>query len=376
MNNKKRRVKQLILLLILAVFSVATVYMQDDKVVVAEKTETLATDNNAQTIDLANEVDAQQTPSCTFDNNCINKTIARVKQNKPHHVSTQQQPKTYKKIMGLPWDVNQCRIEVDTDSVQQVNQMIEQLNNEFTLTKASYNVTKHLILSITSPTLPTGFSETLANKIKILLEKYEYSFGLYLKKNIEINIVILPSKESYLDFIASLSLDNPYSQGLYWARSNYAFVAFKNAKQAAQTAFHESVHAINFSLVGLQSRWINEGLAELFESMEINETDKGYTASFNIQRPMSDFTALDYVDLLYSEDQWDTEQRDELYTNARNFLTYLVTQPQGIQVVSSLLQEERRDPCSKLSEDSYIQLIEDNVYDMQFGYEDWLNANM
>lgn len=374
MKNKNRRLKLFATIIVLSASGFIALSVQDDTDTISAPAREKITE--PPKITRSNAVTpVPQKKSCQHNNSCTT-TPKHAQTKRLPRTTTMKKPTTFKKIVALKKDIHKCRIDTDADSVQQVNQMITQLHNEVTLTKESYIVNKYLTLNITSPLLPVGFTEALINKIKILLEKYQYTFGLYLKEEVDINLVILPSKESYLDFIASLSIDTPYSQGVFWSRSNYAFIAFKNEQQAAETAFHETVHAINFSLIGVQSRWMNEGLAEFFETMELKETENGYTSSFNIQRTTSEQYPLDYVDLIYSEQQWDTEQRSQLYISSRSFLTYLVTHEQGIHLVRHLLQEERRDPCSALTDDTYIQLIEDDIFDLQSGYEEWLSENM
>lgn len=309
---------------------------------------------------------APQQPICALFNDCTPVTTVE-RDTLPSGIATNGN-----KTLRLSDHVHRCTLQVDKDARDQVGDMLNQLDAEIGLVTQLHQVNTQLTLSITSARLPAQFADTLTDKIKLLLHVYERSFALTLQQKITINLVILPDNDRYLSTLANLSIDSPASQGLFWTASNYAFVAYKNEQQVMQTALHETVHALNYVLVGAQPRWLNEGLAELFETLQVNESETGVTARFMIEPQTGRPTPLDYVQLIYSEEQWDSAQRPHLYSSARAFLSFLATQRHGIQVLSHLLREERRQPCTHFSDDEYIQLIEDQVFDLQTLYEEWL----
>ena len=378
MNNKKRRIKQFLVIITLVAFSFTTTrYMLTESIPADSDITPFQSTDESLIIETESansthaETEQSASLSCLFSSECVTAFISppkEAKKQKTKEVKNRNVP-DFKK------DMHQCYLEFDEQSVQEVKHIIEQINYNVSLTKTTHSITKYLTLSITSPHLPEGFSDTLINRIKVLLEKYEYSFGLYLLKKSEINLVILPSQESYLELISNLSIDSPNSQGVFWARSNYAFVAFKNQKQALQTALHEIVHALNFSLIGSQPRWLNEGLAELFESMEVTVSENDSQIShFAMQKNTNEIHLLDYLGLINAEQQWGTDERAHLYLSAHRFLMYLLDHQEGITIVRNLLQEESQAPCSRLSEDRYIQIIEDNIFNLPLSFEDWIKA--
>ncbi|MCP5077764.1 MAG: hypothetical protein GY951_06860 [Psychromonas sp.] len=270
-------------------------------------------------------------------------------------------------------DLHQCRIEFDKQSVLKVNNILEQFSYEIDLNKTSYEINKQLTLHIISPVLADQFNEILIYKIQTLLQIYRQSFGLNLHKKSEINLVILPSQETYEDFISNLSLNNSNTLGLFWARSNYAFVAFNNDQQAGQTAFHEAVHAINFSLVGMQSRWSNEGVAELFENMKVTQDNGNYMVSIKLPSVNNQLQPMGYQELVYAEDQWwDFNQVEHLYSSSFTFLSYLFTHKAGRDLISNLLIAESKNPCSTLPMDDYFQVVDENLWQLPISFDEWL----
>ncbi|PKF61135.1 hypothetical protein CW745_12595 [Psychromonas sp. psych-6C06] len=280
----------------------------------------------------------------------------------------------FKEVDFANQDIHQCTIEFDRQSVVKINQIIEQMSYNITLKKSSYKIQSGLTLNIISGALTESFNEILVHKIQTLLQIYRQSFALNLNKQSEINLVILPSQESYQEFISQLSLDATNTQGLFWARSNYAFVAFRDTEQAAVTAFHEAVHAINFSLVGLQSRWSNEGLAELFENMRVAQVNGSYTVSLKLPYlQYNQTTPMDFQNLVYAENQWgDINQMNHLYSSAFSFVSYLFSDKKGMSLVSDLLQEESLNPCLPLSMDQYFQMIDEQVYYLPSSFDEWI----
>jgi hypothetical protein len=275
-------------------------------------------------------------------------------------------------------DIHQCKIEFDKESIIKINQIIEQFSYEIDLIKTTYKINHQLTLNVISPILADNFNEILIYKIQVLVKIYKQSFGLDLQNGTELNLVILPSQESYENFIANLSLDSTNTQGLFWARSNYAFVAFNNDEQSAKTAFHETVHGINFSLVGIQSRWFNEGLAELFENMNVTTLENGeQSVGLKLPYANSQQTPMGFQELVYSEEQWwDINQLEYLYSSSLYFLSYLVAHEEGINIVSNLLREEGKNPCSPLTMDRYFQLIDENILYLPDSFDEWVDAKM
>jgi len=275
----------------------------------------------------------------------------------------------------LSEDIHQCRIEFDKQSVLKINSIIEQFSYEIDLSKSTYKINHNLKLNVISPNLPEHFNEILVYKIQTLLQIYRQSFGLNLHKKSEINLVILPSQASYEDFITNLSLDSTNTQGLFWARSNYAFVAFKNIEQAGETAFHEAVHAINFSLVGLQSRWLNEGLAEVFENMKVTQENGNNIVNLKFPQLNNQPIPMGYQELVYAEQQWwDSNQVQHLYSSSLFFTSYLFAFKEGIDILTELLKEESNNPCSTLPMDQYFQLIDESIFYLPTTFDEWLYA--
>ena len=59
------------------------------------------------------------------------------------------------------------------------------------------------------------------------------------------------------------------STGFHSSRENIAAVWHKNDKQLMRTAIHEAAHVNNWAMLGRTPTWLNEGLAEYLERMNV-----------------------------------------------------------------------------------------------------------
>ena len=374
MNKKTNRFKKIGLMVALVCIGIATRYVHPNN---KNRTTQVALSSNIITqfpvttqVALNSSIADQLsvTTDCLPNNGCndkINNNIA---------VPEQEKTLIWNKL-ALKRDIHQCKIVFNEESVQQINQILEEWNDEVEINETTYRISKYLTLKIISGELPDNFKENLGQKIQVLLYLYKKWFGLYLHKKLEVNLVILPSLESYKDFIEELDIKSPYSQGLFWAKNNYAFVAFRNEKQLNRTSLHEVIHSLNFSFVGIQSRWLNEGLAQSYKMHGYSTKNSDSNVNLNINKSSNNIDPLDYSILINSEEQWGEggdEEREQLYLSSRLFVDYLLTSENGIKIVKDLLKEESENPCSKLSDDTYLQRVNENEYNLQTSFDEWL----
>tara|TARA_R110002072_G_C7894154_1_gene529043 strand:- start:469 stop:1476 length:1008 start_codon:yes stop_codon:yes gene_type:complete len=97
-------------------------------------------------------------------------------------------------------------------------------------------------------------------------------FDIY--KTIPISIRLYKTQESYNNYLESMGSKNKKgSRGIYLTRNNEV-VVFINKKYRLRTFWtikHEIAHAIVASLIPFVPAWLNEGLAENMESLEVME---------------------------------------------------------------------------------------------------------
>lgn len=263
-----------------------------------------------------------------------------------------------------------CDMSPDQDMVEQVQQTLDSYSYIKPLEVKKYKISDTLSIKVFSQDLPINFSENIDKKIWLILTLYEEWFSLKLKNKMTMNLVVLPSLVGYSDFISTLSIDSKNSQGLFWSNSNFAFAAYKTKKQLEQTIIHEVVHALNYYLVGHSARWLTEGLADYFKTINFyKDKENIYNYSFDLPTLENENKPLAISQLVTLEEAWDSDQRSHLYASAFKLVAYLINHKGERNIVRHLLHKEALQPCTKLSESTYQHLLDENISNLSSNFK-------
>mgnify|MGYP005989612353 CR=1 FL=1 len=263
-----------------------------------------------------------------------------------------------------------CDIAPDQDMVKQVQQTLDSYSHIKPLNIKKHKIDNTLSIRVFSQDLPINFSENIDKKLWLILEFYEDWFSLKLKNKMTLNLVVLPSLSGYSDFISTLSIDSTNSQGLFWANTNFAFAAYRNEQQVEQTIIHEVVHALNFYLVGYTARWLTEGLADYFKTINYYiDKDGTYRYHFGLPKLKNQNRPLAISQLIALEEAWDSDQRDHLYSSAFELVEHLIAHKDERNIIRHLLHKEALRPCTKLDTSDYQNLIDENIPNLSTQFE-------
>jgi len=266
-------------------------------------------------------------------------------------------------------EVFECNTTIDEDLIEQIRQTLALYSYEMPLKTKKHQVNELLAIRVISSDLPINFDKTINEKVKLILLLYKKWFGLTLQEPITMNLVLLPSLESYSDVISTLSIDSTNSQGLFLTNSNFAFAAYRTEQQLEHTIIHELVHAINFYLFGHSARWLTEGLADYFKKIEFHMEGNVYMYSFNHSKTLNSPAPLKIDDLAFLENEWDSAQRSHLYASAFQFVSYLIKHREEKNILRQLLHKEARHPCTKLDSNTYLNLITEGFLDLSSDFQ-------
>lgn len=324
----------------------------------------LATEKPSPVVNIKSAAPAKK--KCLINNTC------QLAKKRP----TPQKKIAIQKKINTPFvfrQAHQCKIEVDEDFKQLVNDAVEELKIDTELKKYTYHLNSFLTLNILSAKMSADFWKTLAERLKVVIHLYDKTFSLKFYEHRDINLIILPDREEYLDLLTNLSIDGTNSQGLYWQASNFAFVEYKNDKQVLQTSVHESIHTINNFLVGASARWVNEGLAEYFERITVSNNKYSF-----MTKDYSDHEIpLDIYTLVNSNQQWSSYLRQNLYASAFMHIAYFFDNSTEESILYKILQEEKKSPCSTLQDEHYLSIIEDEIlFNSPESFDDWYNNKL
>ncbi|KMT65868.1 hypothetical protein [Catenovulum maritimum] len=270
--------------------------------------------------------------------------------------------------------VHRCEIPVNEDAVALINENFQAIVSAGeTIFHRKLELEPFLTVNLVFTHLPRGFIEEFKAKLEIIMHSYESSFGLHLTQPESINILILPNRTQYLDLMANLSIDASYSQGMYLYYANHAFVEMKDEQQVVRTALHEAVHTINHFFVGFTARWLNEGLAEYFETIVLAENESKPNV-YLLPQPKRVDEIMDVNQLATSNQQWNTKERSNLYLSSFYTAAHLMKYRRQADILARLLQAEAKDKCSAMADNEYLSLIEQDYYQLQPSLTEWLQS--
>lgn len=244
----------------------------------------------------------------------------------------------------------------------------------FTLSVAYYDGQIHDINN--------SFTEHLSSALNRVYLTYETWFGKAFLQKANIQLIIAASDNDYLTLLEERDIGHLSSLtgGVYIPTYNIAFV--NRARRGNEfddfrtmrVAIHESVHAINFALFGFTSRWINEGLAEFFESyIDPDKTPDPINTKTWIRRAAGEYVPAPLDKLIYSSTDWiqDQDSVHYLYASSWSYIHFLQQSTQGRQVLADLLSVESSSPCSIQEPSLAITTIEEQIPDIYFDYNTW-----
>lgn len=183
--------------------------------------------------------------------------------------------------------------------------------------------------------------------INFLYNFYETKFAYNFSPELVVKIRIFENYEAYKKYIRKVSPSTTGSNvGLYIHKLREAIV-WKNKDEDSffNTVFHETSHLLLRSSIDNCPKWINEGLSEYFEYLDITQDEvqirPQLVKDFKIKKWISTQKTPDLYAYLtkYNED-WDKENNisDEPRVMAWSLVYFLMSDQQGQAFIKDCLQ--------------------------------------
>ncbi|MBQ4834962.1 DUF1570 domain-containing protein [Pseudoalteromonas luteoviolacea] len=214
----------------------------------------------------------------------------------------------------------------------------------------SNRVLDYFELTITGKTVTHSFKNALIARLNAIFRSYTRVIGLKAMRKVTLSIEVLPNRHEYERVVKSYGGVGANTAGIYFGNKNKALIVQRSYEETMRTAVHEALHAINQAVIGYSPRWLNEGLAEYFEAIQVNMQhakikpqyflDKHGRIRGNIVTPLN---------LVSAEHLWKTERAESLYKSSWAFVHFLMSSNSGRQTLKDILLQEQSEPCSSLS---------------------------
>ena len=201
-----------------------------------------------------------------------------------------------------------------------------------------------------------AFLAKLVSRLKQVHRYYLSVLNDAVLHDVEVNLIIIGDRMSYEDLSSQTGFDPRMSQGVFFHGSNSAFIEYKGEAAALKTAIHEAVHAINLRLVGRMPRWLNEGLAEVFEHMTWVDNKADWRVNKHVYANMP----MELYSVLESESQWGSIDTAILYFSGWAWVHYMMNSNSSDVALRQLIIEEHQDMCTMLSASEIALILEEN----------------
>jgi len=274
---------------------------------------------------------------------------------------------------SAPVQQNSCELVHDPEELEYAQSELSQLNDNLDFTSETFDIGPYTSVKLITPNVNSDYHKTLRIRLFEAYEKYQNLFGLYPDKSILMNLVVLPN-HYYDDYVSRFGALPSNNAGIYFGKNNTALVRFNEAdpQGSLRVAIHEAMHVINFNLIGSTPRWLNEGIAEVFENTLIYKTKRAIAIPTKRVRR----TYMEFRSLIDSEALWEQQSyRGDLYANANNWLAFFIQHKHGRRLLKAIVQGEAKNPCNTLENEVILNALSTYFIDYEQAYLVWFKAS-
>jgi hypothetical protein len=244
---------------------------------------------------------------------------------------------------------------------------------------AGEKVFDYFSLDLNTENLPYDFNEKLTLKLNKLFEIYGQLLDRSSLKKVDINLRIYASKVAFNQVKAKNNMpvgDN--TPGFYSHATNQAHLLLTNHAATMRTATHEATHAINRGIIGYSPRWLNEGLAEYSEYIEVKgNSSRVYPNQNWISNGLVSEQLLPLDKLLAANNgDWNSKLRSRLYATSWAFIYFMMDNQQRKDMLAKIIKYEQQNLCNVTSIQQVDNIIGMPIEGLQRQFSRWSNQRL
>jgi hypothetical protein len=201
-------------------------------------------------------------------------------------------------------------------------------------------------------------------------------------RQVYLNLRLLPSKASFRAYRRKVAPTPNTTAGFYMPSKNEAVVRLHKGRNGDQRTLevirHESSHLIAAALFGNLPSWLNEGLSEYFERMEIQDLAKvirpspGFLKLLRKKLRHGNLPSLDRH-LHLSNKQWRRKDQSLSYGIAWSLIYYLMSEAEGRHFLAELLDAQAKHRCRPFTTSEFVeQHYRDGIAGLDREWREWL----
>lgn len=220
-------------------------------------------------------------------------------------------------------------------------------------------------------------------QINAIYEIFSGWLGRQRLRQVDLNVLIFQDRANYLQYANASTRNNMSETGGYYSSSTNEAVTYKypDNERTLSVVRHESTHVMVRGMLGMAPVWLNEGLADYFENISVNDQAKRISInqnSLNIARGslssgyptrLSDF-------LMLSDQDWRQNNREIHYALSWSFVYFLAGTREGQQSLALIMRTLADNYCMAINSVELLNSSYSGGFNrLQQDYVDWLFGN-
>ncbi len=242
------------------------------------------------------------------------------------------------------------------------------------LSYAGEKVFDYFTLDLNTESLPYNFNQQLTVKLNKLFALYGKLLDVASLKKVDINLRVYASSTEFNQITKAHNIPSGnFARGFYSHTTNKAHLLFTNNEATMRTAAHEAIHAVNRAIIGYSPRWLNEGLAEYSEYLEV----KGMSARISPNEDWTKNGKMSQVLLPLSRiisatnKDWRSTLRHRLYATSWAFIHFMMENSQRKQMLAKIIKNEQLNLCDIKTQQSIEKVINLPINKLQQQFTLW-----
>jgi hypothetical protein len=211
------------------------------------------------------------------------------------------------------------------------------------------------------------FTNELKQKLFFVFQHIENEFNINLNHKVDLSIAYQGSRIDYENYVIEQGRSPEGTIGVYLYPEHASIIEFIDHQQAIRTSLHEAIHAFNRSYWGKLPRFFNEGMAEYFERISIN----GEFEPFDFSGLQDQKYPMEIENLLFSETDWHGDNNHKLYQNSNALFHFLMSNEKGRSLIWEIMQLEKEESCSVLQESTILEVLFEMYPNHQQEFDYW-----
>lgn len=242
------------------------------------------------------------------------------------------------------------------------------------LNYAENKIFDYFSLDLNTENLPYDFNQKLSIKLHKLFELYGKLLDVSKLRKVDINLRVFASKNTFNQVKLNHKMplkDN--TLGFYSHSNNQAYLLFTTNNRTMKTAIHEATHAINRGIIGYSNNWLNEGLAEYSEYIEV-------VGKYGRVYPNQDWTNNNKVSAQLlplsvligaTHKEWNSNLKTRLYASSWAFVYFMMDNKQRKSMLSKFIKSEQQNLCNVIPKNNFEKVIGLSINNLQKQFNVW-----